>query len=75
MEQNKLLERINLLAKKAGAEGLTKDEKREQRDLRFQYLKNFRKGLEQTLDNTVIVDAEGNRRKLTQKEEKEPYGL
>ena len=59
-----LLERINFLAKKSKAEGLSEEEKAEQQALRAQYIKEFREGVTNTLNNTYIMDEQGNKRKL-----------
>ena len=59
-----LLERINFLAKKSKAEGLSEEEKAEQQALRAQYIQEFRQGVINTLDNTYIMDEQGNKRKL-----------
>lgn len=63
MEQ-KLIDRINELAKKAKAEGLTDEEKQEQTKLRNEYRTAFRRNLESQLEHTYIVDENGNKRKL-----------
>lgn len=63
MEQ-KLIDRINELARKAKAEGLTEAEKAEQQKLRDAYRAAFRRNLQSQLDNTYIVDEKGNKRKL-----------
>ena len=63
----KLIERINALARKSRAEGLTDAEKIEQTKLRMEYIKAFRQGMQNTLDNTYIVDEEGNKRKVEKK--------
>ena len=60
----KLVERINFLARKAKAEGLTAAEQAEQQELRNAYRAAFRRNLEAQLDNTYIVDEKGNKRKL-----------
>lgn len=49
------LGRINELAKKSKAEGLTKDELKEQKKLRDEYLKTFRKSFSQRLENLEIT--------------------
>ena len=58
------VERINYLAKKAKDEGLTKEEKQEQLDLRAQYVAAFRANMEATLDNVHLMDEQGNKIKL-----------
>ena len=63
MEQWKI-DRINALARKSKAEGLTDAEKEEQQQLRKEYIQAFRNNLKSTLDQVVIVDREGNRRSL-----------
>lgn len=59
--------RINFLAKKAKAEGLTDAEKQEQQTLRQEYLAEWRMGVVQVLDNTYIMDENGVKRKLKPK--------
>lgn len=66
MEQKKI-DRINELAKKSKAEGLTDEEKAEQQALRAEYIAEWRLGVQQTLENTYIVDDKGNERKLKKK--------
>ena len=61
MEQS-LIERINFLAKKSKAEGLTEEEATEQKKLRQQYIAEWRKGVIQTLENTYVVDENGTRK-------------
>ncbi len=63
MEQKKI-DRINFLAKKAKAEGLTEEERAEQAQLREEYRAGFLRSLRGQLDNTYIVDENGNKRKL-----------
>jgi len=66
--ERKKIERINELAKKSKtAQGLTDAEKAEQQQLRKEYLEAWRLGVQQTLDNTYIVDEKGNERKLSKK--------
>ena len=50
--------RINELAKKSKAEGLTEDEKAEQKVLRDEYLSTFRKGFRQRLENLEVTYVE-----------------
>ena len=66
MEQFKL-DRINELARKAKAEGLTEAEKAEQQTLRAEYIAAYRKSLRAQLENLVLVDEDGNERTLKSK--------
>ncbi|QXM07462.1 DUF896 domain-containing protein [Crassaminicella indica] len=50
------LARINFLAKKSKNEGLTQEEKLEQKKLREEYLKKFRENFRKQLDNIEFVD-------------------
>ena len=59
--------RINALAKKAKTEGLTNEEKAEQKALREEYVAGFRKSLKAQLDNTVVLNPDGTSFKLHQK--------
>lgn len=63
----KKIERINFLARKAKAEGLTPEEKREQQALRAEYIAAYRRSLRAQLDNMVLVDENGNERPLKKK--------
>ncbi len=63
----KLLKRINELAKKSREEGLSGEEKTEQQALRQEYLKLFRQGMENTLNTVYIMDENGNKRKVKKK--------
>lgn len=63
----KLLKRINELAKKSREQGLSEEEKAEQAELRQAYLKLFRQGMESTLSNVYIMDEQGNKRKVEKK--------
>ena len=56
----KLIDRINVLARKKKAEGLTDEEAAEQQALRKEYIKQFRAGFEQQLTSIKVVDEEGN---------------
>ena len=66
MEQVKI-DRINELARKARAEGLTPEEKQEQQTLRQEYIAAFRASMVSELNSLVIVDEHGNRRKIKSK--------
>lgn len=50
------IERINVLARKSKGEGLTNEEKIEQKKLREDYIKNLRKSVKNQLDGIEIVD-------------------
>lgn len=64
----KLINRINELAKKAKTpEGLNEQEREEQKRLRQEYLKMFRAGFQAQLDNIVLMDEDGNKRPLRKK--------
>ncbi len=67
MEKTRL-ERINELAAKAKAEGLTEDEKAEQAKLRREYLANFRANFRGILDNTYVQRPDGTKTPLTKKD-------
>ena len=61
------ISRINELSRKAKTVGLTEEEKTEQQALRKEYIAEWKLGLQQTLDNTYVVDTNGNKRKLEKK--------
>ncbi len=63
----KLIERINELAKKSREEGLSEEETSEQAILRQEYIKKFRQGMENALSNVYIMDENGNKRKVEKK--------
>lgn len=69
MEQAKL-ERINELAKKAKEDGLTDEEKYEQKILRDEYIAMFKRSLTNTLENIVLVDEKGHQTPLKKREDK-----
>lgn len=54
-----IVPRINELAKKAKAEGLTELEKVEQKDLRDKYVKRFRENFKSQIEMMKIYDKEG----------------
>ncbi len=64
----KLIKRINELAKKSREEGLSDEEKIEQAALRQEYIRRFRQGMENTLSNVYIMDKNGNKRKVEKKQ-------
>lgn len=53
------LARINTLAKKAKAVGLTETEKKEQKKLREEYLGNVRSSFKNQFKSMTVVDPEG----------------
>lgn len=72
-----LLKRINELAKISKERSLTEEELAEQKELRKEYLKQFREGFKKTLLNTRVVDSLGNDvtpQKLKEEQEKEVFG-
>ncbi len=69
MEQRKI-DRINELARKAKAGPLTPEEEAERSRLRREYIDAVTLSLRGQLDHTYIVDAQGRRTKLRKKGEK-----
>ena len=66
MEQEKIA-RINALARKAKAEGLTPEETAERDVLRKEYIADVKRSLVGQLENTTIVRPDGSRQKVTKK--------
>jgi len=60
MMSKEKLSRINDLAKKSKAEGLSKEEKQEQTELREEYLQNIRKSFTNQITTMTVIDPEGN---------------
>lgn len=54
------LARINQLANKAKKEGLTDKEKKEQRQLREEYLQNLRSSFTNQFKSMTVIDPAGN---------------
>ncbi|WP_058307726.1 DUF896 domain-containing protein [Gracilibacillus massiliensis] len=52
--------RINELANKSKNEGLSEEEKKEQKTLREAYLKNVRKSFKNHMKGMTVVDPNGN---------------
>lgn len=63
MDKEKI-ERINFLARKSKAEGLSEEEKAEQTDLRNEYRAFMMRGFMATASNTYVVDSDGNKKRL-----------
>ena len=64
------IDRINALARKAKTEeGLTDEERDEQKMLRELYIASFRESLVANLENTYIIDEHGNKRKVQKKKQ------
>lgn len=61
------VDRINALARKSRAEGLTEAEAAEQADLRAEYIAKVRANLRGQLDSTVIVRPDGSREKVSER--------
>ena len=66
MEQ-KRIDRINELARKAKSVGLTPEEEKERDILRKEYIEAYRASLRSQLDSIVVVDEKGNRKPLKKK--------
>lgn len=70
MDMNEVIKRINELAAKAKAEGLTQEETIERDKLRRIYIDSYKASLIGQLDNTYIVSPDGTKQKLRKKESK-----
>ncbi len=64
------INRINELARKSKTQKLSDEEKEEQAALRRLYIDGFRQSLIGQLENTYVVDEQGNKRKIKRKNEK-----
>ncbi len=64
----KKIERINELARKKKAGGLTEDEQAEQAALRKEYLDGYRENLKAMLDGIIVQEKDGTRHPLKKKE-------
>lgn len=67
MNMEEVIARINVLAAKAKAEGLTDEEIAERDKLRRIYIDNVKASLVGRLENTYIVDPDGTKHKLKHK--------
>ena len=63
MEQSKI-DRISQLTRIARQRELTEEEQQERQALRREYIDSVKQSLAGHLDNTVILDPQGNRRPL-----------
>ena len=63
----KMIARINELAKKSKTEGLNEAELKEQAQLRKEYIEAFRRNLRGQLDNMDIKEADGSITNLGEK--------
>jgi 5-formyltetrahydrofolate cyclo-ligase len=63
----KTIARINELARKAKAEGLTQSEKAEQQTLRRAFIDSVKSNLKSQLDNIDVIDKDGNIENLGEK--------
>ena len=70
MNMNEVIARINALAAKAKAEGLTPEEITERDKLRRIYIDSVKASLTGHLDNTYIVYPDGTKKKVQPKSEK-----
>lgn len=61
------IERINVLARKSKAEGLTEEEKAEQQALRREFIDDFKRNLRGQLDNISIKEEDGSITNLGEK--------
>lgn len=61
------LQRINELARKSKAEGLTEQERIEQADLRREYIEAVRRNLRGQLDNIDVISKDGKIENLGEK--------
>lgn len=69
MDEQKI-KRINELYRKSKAEGLTEEEKKEQKLLRVEYIESFRQNLRSQLDRIDVQEEDGTIVNLGEK-----YGL
>ena len=68
MDMNKVIARINELAKKSKTEGLTPEEITERDKLRRIYIDSVKASLVGQLDNTYIVYPDGTKKKVGPKQ-------
>ncbi len=73
MDMDTVIARINELAKKAKAEGLTNEETAERDKLRRIYIDSVKANLVGQLENTYIVNPDGTKKKLSKKNSDSSY--
>ena len=73
MEKEKI-QRINELARKRKAGGLTPEEQAEQDALRKEYIEGFRNNLQELLDSVVVQNPDGTRHALKKKNQRGTTG-
>ncbi len=61
------IQRINELARKSKAQGLTPEEAQEQKKLRQEYLADIKKNLVSQLENMSILEPDGTKKKVHKK--------
>ena len=70
MVTQKDIDRINELARKSKTEeGLTPEEKEEQKQLRIKYINSMKESLMGQLGSITVVEPDGSRHKLKKKDE------
>lgn len=67
MMKNEKIDRINTLAHKAKSVGLTEEEKKEQAELRKEYLAAVRQNLQAQLNNIDVKEKDGSVTNLGEK--------
>ena len=67
MMNNEKIDRINTLAHKAKSVGLTEEEKKEQAELRQEYLAAVRQNLQAQLNNIDVIEKDGSVTNLGEK--------
>lgn len=67
MKMDEVIAKINALAKKAKAEGLTEEELREREKLRRIYIDSVKANLVGQLENTYILRPDGSKEKVERK--------
>ncbi|WP_423189489.1 DUF896 family protein [Alkalibacterium sp. f15] len=60
MLEKQKLDRINELVRKERNDGLSEEEKQEQKGLREEYIKAFRSGMRNQIEGIKVVDPDGN---------------